>query len=186
MTDEEIVTLYLSRDESAVAHTRDKYGTRPRAVSYNILRDSSASEECENDSYMAAWGAIPPARPVNCLFAFMARIIRNISLNRLRDSKRLKRQSDLVTLSDELEELISSPDDTECEVETRELAHLVSAFLRDIPERKRLIFLRRYWYADTTAELAERFGMSEANIKTTLCRVRAELREYLKKEGITL
>lgn len=186
MTDEEIVSLYLSRDESALSHTRDKYGARLRAVSYSILRDHESSEECENDSYMAAWGAIPPAKPANCLFAFLARIIRNISLNRLRDSKRLKRRGDFVELSDELEELISSPDDTECEVESRELAAIVSDFLRALPEHKRLIFLRRYWYADSTAELAKRFGMSESNVKTTLSRVRAELREYLKKEGITL
>lgn len=186
MTDEEIVSLYLSRDESAISQTRDKYGCRLRAVSYNILRDSGASEECENDSYMAAWGAIPPAKPVNCLYAFLARIIRNLSLNRLRDSKRIKRSGELVCLSDELEELISSPDDTECEVESRELAHLVSGFLRALPEKKRLIFLRRYWYTDSTAELAKRFGMSESNVKTTLCRIRAELKKYLEKEGISL
>ncbi len=186
MTDEEIVSLYLSRSESAIAHTRDKYGQRLRAVSYNILRDRQSSEECENDSYLAAWGAIPPARPINCLYAFLARIIRNLSLNRLRDSKRLKRQSELVALSDELEELISSPDDTECEVESHQLAAIVSGFLRTLPENRRLIFLRRYWYTDSTAELAERFGMSQSNVKTTLCRIRAELREYLKKEGIEL
>ncbi len=186
MTDEEIVSLYLLRNESAISHTREKYGTRLRAVSYNILRDRGASEECENDSYMAAWGAIPPARPANCLYAFLARIIRNLSLNRLRDSKRLKRQGEFIALSDELEELISSPDDTECEVEARELAGLVGAFLRTLPETKRLIFLRRYWYADSTAELSERFGMSESNVKTTLCRIRAELKEYLKKEGVEL
>lgn len=186
MTDEEIVSLYLSRNESAIANTRDKYGSRLRTVSYNILRDQQSSEECENDSYLAAWGAIPPTEPVNCLYAFLARIIRNLSLNRLRDSKRLKRQSELVDLSDELEELISSPDDTECEVESHELAALVSDFLRSLPETKRLIFLRRYWYTDSTASLAERFGISQSNVKTTLCRIRAELREYLKKEGVEL
>ena len=46
MTDEEIVSLYLSRNESAIANTRDKYGSRLRTVSYNILRDQQSSEEC--------------------------------------------------------------------------------------------------------------------------------------------
>lgn len=71
-------------------------------------------------------------------------------------------------------------------MESHELAALVSDFLRSLPETKRLIFLRRYWYTDSTASLAERFGISQSNVKTTLCRIRAELREYLKKEGVEL
>lgn len=52
MDDSRIVELYLSRDETAVAHTAEKFGSRLRALSYGIVRDHQTAEECENDTYL--------------------------------------------------------------------------------------------------------------------------------------
>ena len=59
----------------------------------------------------------------------------------------------------------------------------VSDFLRSIPEEKRNIFLRKYWFMDSVSEIAERFGVSEGKVKTVLFRTRNDLKRYLKKEG---
>ena len=50
----------------------------------------------------------------------------------------------------------------------------------------RVIFLRRYWYLDTVAEIADRYGMTESKVKTSLHRTRAKLHSYLEKEGISV
>ena len=60
LEDNRIVELYLLRDEDAIRQTAEKYGSRLRAVSYNIVSDSLTAEECENDTYMEAWKRIPP------------------------------------------------------------------------------------------------------------------------------
>ena len=68
LDDNRIVDLYLSRDETAIAHTSEKYGSRLRNVAYGIVEDLHTAEECENDTYMEAWNSIPPmSRRATCL-----------------------------------------------------------------------------------------------------------------------
>ena len=103
MEDPKIVELYFARDEAALRHTAEKYGKRLRALSYGIVRDLQTAEECENDTYVAAWNSIPPHSPAEHLYAFLAKITRHISLNRCRDRSRLKRSAMLCELSQEME-----------------------------------------------------------------------------------
>ena len=63
LEDEEIIALYLNRDEAAVKQTAEKYGQRLRALSLRIAGDWQTAEECENDTYMEAWRSIPPHKP---------------------------------------------------------------------------------------------------------------------------
>lgn len=52
MDDREIVALYLSRDETAIQQTAEKYGERLQGLSFGIVGDTQAAEECENDTYL--------------------------------------------------------------------------------------------------------------------------------------
>lgn len=111
MDDTTIIDLYFARDEAAIRHTAEKYGGRLRALSHGIVQDMQTAEECENDTYLQAWNAIPPHDPKEYLYAFLARITRHISLNRCRDRRRLKRSAYICELSAELEQCIPAPDD---------------------------------------------------------------------------
>ena len=66
------------------------------------------------------------------------------------------------------------------------LGQSISNFLRKQPETARNVFLRRYWYMDSIAQIADRFGMTQSKVKSMLFRTRNALRECLKKEGYTL
>ena len=99
MDDSRIVELYLSRDETAVAHTAEKFGSRLRALSYGIVRDHQTAEECENDTYLEAWNSIPPHEPRSYLYSFLLRITRHLSLNCCRNRSRLKRRAFLCELN---------------------------------------------------------------------------------------
>lgn len=186
MEDERIVGMFLLRDEAAIKHTSEKYGERLRGLAFDITGDRMTSEECENDTYLKAWDSIPPYRPVSYLYAFLARITRHVSLDACRSRLRLKRSALIVELSDEMEQCIPSPNDTECQVEGELLGHAVSSFLRTVSEEKRNVFVRRYWYLDGIAAIAARYGIGESKIKTMLLRMRNGLRDYLEKEGYTL
>ena len=186
MDDGKIVDLYLNRDEDAIRQTAKKYGARLRSLSHDIVEDPLTAEECENDTYLDAWNSIPPHEPRTYLYAFLARIIRHISLNRCRDRDRLKRSAFICELSAEMEACIPSPDDGTCRIDDIALADAINKFLSSLDSRTRIIFVRRYWYLDSVSEIARRFAISQSNVKVTLFRCRNKLREHLKKEGYTL
>lgn len=186
MEDEKIVALYLDRDESAIAQTTEKYGGRLRSLALGIVADRQTAEECENDTYLEAWRSIPPHEPRSYLYAFLARITRHISLDRCRRRSALKRDGLLVELSTELEQCLPSPDDMDCRMDRMVLAEAISRFLGTLSGEKRNVFLRRYWYLDSIADISRRFALSQSKVKSMLFRTRKELREHLEKEGFTL
>lgn len=186
MNDDEIVELYIKRDQNAIRNTQSKYGKRIRGISKNITGDALTAEEIENDTYLKAWENIPPTEPRTYFFAFIARIARNLSISVCRDKSRLKRAAMLVEFSDEMEECLPANDRAESLAEENMLIELINKFLFSRSEEKRNIFMRRYWYLDSVKSISKRFGISESSVKTTLCRLRNELREYLEQQGIDI
>jgi len=186
LDDNRIVELYLLRDKTAIELTAEKYGSRLRSLAQGIVNDHQTAEECENDTYLQAWNLIPPHEPRSYLYAFLARIIRHISLNCCRARYRLKRSAYICELSAELEQCIPAPDDMERHIDDASLRDVINGFLGALDEEKRNMFLRRYWYLDSIAAISKRFALSESKVKTTLFRCRNQLREHLEKEGYFL
>ena len=183
MEDADIVELYFRRDQHALEETAAKYGTYLNRISMNVLGDREDAGECVNDTYLGAWNAIPPARP-RMLKAFLGKIARRISLNRLRERLADRRGGGETALAiEELGELLPADRDTQEEAEARELTRALNGFLAGLPERERDIFLRRYWYFDPLTDIAKASGKSEAAVKSQLHRTREKLRDWLYKEG---
>lgn len=184
MDDEKIIELYERRDETAIEQTRTSYGSRLRALAYGLLRAHEDAEECESDTYLAAWRSIPPQHPLH-FFAYLAKICRNAALTRLEATKAAKRSAELVELTDELQQCV--PDSlAEREFEASEIGEILSAFLRTLDDDSRRIFVQRYFCALSVAETASRLGFGESKVKSSLMRSRERLRGYLEKEGIEI
>ena len=182
MTDSQIIALFWERNEDAIQETNTAYGRKLYAVSDKILRSAQDAEESVSDTYMRAWDTIPPQRP-NYFFAYLAKICRNCSLSRLQWNSAAKRSAEIVSLTQEMENCI--PDRShERKLEGEEIGRVLNAFLGSIPLESRLIFMRRYWYTDSIAEIAARYNISQAKVKTQLHRTRNKLQLYLAKEGI--
>ena len=186
MEDAAIVDLYLARQEEAIAQTSDKYGPRLRRISHSIVRDTETAKECENDTYLQAWNRIPPSKPYEYLFYFLACLTRHISIDVWRGQHRLMRSGHVVELTRELAQCIPASDDPAAEVDKKLLGQLISRYVEALPQEKRLIFLRRYWYMDPIADIAKMLAIRESKVKTTLFRCRNELRAILEKEGYNL
>lgn len=186
MEDSQIVEAYLQRNEAAISYTATHYGARLRSISYGIVRSHETAEECENDTYLQAWNTIPPNTPHSYLFAFLARIVRHISIDRCRYQQRLCRSAYIQELSAELQCCIPGPEDTERRMEAIALGQTISAFLRTLPEEARNVFIRRYWYMDSIVDISRRFGITQSKVKSMLFRSRNALRKLLEKEGFTL
>ncbi len=139
-----------------------------------------------NDTYLSAWTAIPPHAP-NSLAAFLGKITRRISINKLEKSKAAKRGGGEVPLAlEELSQCIPSSQNVEQELEAKELSNLLNSFVRALPETERRIFLCRYWYLDSVKDIAKQFGFSQSKVKSMLFRTRSRLRTVLEKEDIFL
>lgn len=186
MDDNEIVELYLNREESAISQTQSKYGRRLRTVSRGITADDCSAEEAENDTYLKAWESIPPNKPYNALFAYLLRIIRNLSLDILRKRKANKRAAMLVELSEEMEQCIPSAMSVEEEYDGKLLADKITEFLDGLPSEKRDIFMRRYWFLDSPESIAKRFALTKNSVNVTLFRLRKELKEFLETHGYNI
>ena len=102
------------------------------------------------------------------LYAFLAKIIRHISLNRCRDRCRLKRNAYICELSTEMEQCIPAPDDCACRIDDMIFADVINRFLASLTVEKTQHLLRRYWYLDSIADISKRFGCSEWKVKTML------------------
>ena len=185
MDDRAIVALYWQRNEDALRITEEKYGARLQALAYGIVGDRQTAEECENDTYLESWQAIPPHRPENYFYAFLACITRRNALNCCREREALKRNGHIIELSTELEQCIPGTNDTARCVDAMALRQALNGFLATLSREKRCIFLRRYWYMDSVAEISRRFAISESKVKTTLLRCRRQLRVHLEKEGLS-
>ena len=176
MEDNQIIQLFWDRDPRAVEVAAAQYGAYCTAVARNILGNAEDAEECVNDTWLAAWNAIPPHRPA-LLSAFHGKLTRNITLNRLKRDRADKRGGgDAGIALDELAEVISDRDTVEAELDRRALLAAIDAWLGGLPAKKRGIFVCRYWYFDTVTDIAARYGMRENHVSVTLNRLRADLR----------
>ena len=180
MNDQEIIALYFARDEQAIRETDARYGKTCMQVSMNILRSRPDAEECVNDTYLKTWDSIPPARPAS-LCAFVCRIVRNLSLNRLKELTADKRSRDLTVSFEELEACIPMPDE-----ESPALAEELAAFLKTEGETDRALFVGRYWFACSVEELARRTGLTKRAVHMRIFRTRERLRAYLTERGYSV
>lgn len=184
MEDAQIIALFLERNEQAVKETDTAYGRKLYVLSNNILNNREDAEESVSDTYMETWRSIPPKYP-RYFYAFLAAICRNMSFNRLDWRLAAKRNAEVVALTQEMENCI--PDSRQhTDMERKELRRILEGFLESLSRENRLIFLRRYLYVDTVAEIAARYGISESKVKTQLHRTRMKLRKVLAEEGITV
>ncbi len=184
MDDTKIVDLYWARSERAVEETERKFGGYCRTVAYNILADASDAEECVNDTWMKAWRSMPTDRPRR-LAPYLGKMTRWLSLSRLRERNSLKRGGgELPLVLDELAEVLDSGADTQKELELRELERALRRLIGTLGGDERDLFLGRYWYMAPIAELAEKYGLTESNVKTMLHRTRKKLLKQLKEEGL--
>ena len=183
MEDERIVALYWERSEDAIRQTQSKYDNYCMGIAGRILSNHEDARECVNDTYLAAWDAIPPQRPA-VLSTFLGKLTRRISIDRWRALTAGKRGGSAVTVAlEELEACIPGGTDPVKEVEAKELARAISGFLRTLPYIQRKVFLMRYFEMADLTQIQEEFQISNSKAKSMLHRTRKKLKTYLQEEG---
>lgn len=185
MDDSQIIELFYERSEQAIIELSEKYGALCRRIADNILNNSLDTEECLNDAYLGAWNTIPPQNP-SPLTAYICRIVRNLAIKKFHSNTATKRNSVYDVSLDELENCFGSLNSAEDEYSLKVLSEKINGFLEDLCTENRVIFVRRYWFADSISDIADRLSMNTHNVTVRLSRIRNKLKKYLEKEGYTL
>ncbi|MDX5324329.1 MAG: sigma-70 family RNA polymerase sigma factor [Exiguobacterium sp.] len=181
MNDQAIIDLYWKRSERAIEATAQKYGGYCYTIAYNILNSREDADECVNDTYMKVWQAIPPTRPAR-LIAYLAKLVRNVSLHQYEKANAKKRGAGQVPLIvSELEHCLAASDATDSEV-----VEVLNDFLAQLPRETRQIFMGRYFHFQSIKDIATMRQVSESKVKMVLLRTRNDLKQVLEAEGVAL
>lgn len=185
MDDSKIIELFFERSEQAIIELSRKYDYLSKKIAFNILKNAQDSEECVNDAYLGVWNTIPPQSPTS-LKAYVCKIVRSLSIKRYHSNTAIKRNSVYDVALDELENCFMSTYLVDQEFNAKETAKVIDNFLKKLDKESRVMFIRRYWYADSIEDIAEMFQTGKHNISVRLFRIRQKLKKQLTKEGVYL
>ena len=186
LEDSRIIALFFERSEQAIEELDKKYGAAVRRTAFNIIGSRQDAEECVNDTYLRAWGAMPPHRPSR-LAAFLGKITRNLALDAYKKQDAQKRGGGQMALAlAELEECIPAPQRVAEEAEEGLITGYIQEFLEVQSPEKRKVFLLRYWYVQPIAKISRQTGLTESKITTLLFRMRRDLKLYLEEKGVAV
>ncbi len=184
MEEQKLLSLFWKRDESALTVTQERYGKLCFQIAKNILGDPEDAKECVNDAYLKVWNAIPPAMPEH-FSAYLCKVVRNEALKKAQAALRQKRNRNLVTSFEELEEILLDGRAWDA-LEEGELLRMIQRFLLQESEEARKVFLRKYYFFDSIGAITKRYGFSQSKVKSMLFHTRNRLKEYLIREGVNL
>ncbi len=182
MQDNEIIIMLEARDEAALEQLGLSYGRLLHSIADSILRSSEDAEECVNDAMLKVWNTVPPAKPAS-LRSYAAMVTRGIAINRY-NSRHAEKREHAATPLDELADFLTTGETPEDSIEAQALADAVNAFLAKLDASSRILFMRRYWYCDSTADLASKLGISENNLNVRLHRIRKKLKQHLERSHL--
>ena len=184
LSDEQIIDLYFAREERAITETDNKYRGYLHTVANNILANEQDAEECLQDTYLRTWNTIPPERP-SVFHAFLAKITRNLSLNRYDMRKRKGRvPAEAICPMDEVQDFLPDPNGPDDDTLSEAVKRIVMTYLEQTTRRRMYVFVSRFFYSYTVPQIAGRLGCSTSTVNKELAEIKRELRVCFEKEGI--
>lgn len=182
--DAQIVDMYWNRDPGAIQQTENKYGPLLWSVAYNILCDAQDCEECQNDTYLRVWNAIPSTRPAS-FAGYVVQVVKRIAINRYKEKSRQRRIPSQLTISmEELKKSISSGVTVEEEYDAKELSQMITDYLWSLNERQRHLFIDRYYMLEPVEKTAAELHISMQTAYRELEKIKQGLKKYLEGNGV--
>lgn len=145
-----------------------------RNFSRSVLSEQDIDELCA-DVFFNLWEHRSSLDTKMPLKAYLSAIARNAVKNRLRSQK---------LLTEDIDELeISDGSSIEEQAELGEAMRALDEALKQLPKRDREIFMRYYFYGESSSEIAKITGITESSVRSVLSRTRTKLKDYLTKRG---
>ena len=183
--DSDIIEMLIRRDEGALDSLRIRHGRLGMQIARNILRCEEDAEECLADALTAMWEQIPPHSP-DPLLPYFLRAVRNLALKRRRAMTAQKRDGGEVLSPEDWDTVAELEFYSDREEDSERIRDALNGFLGTLRREDRVLFVRRYWFEDDPAHIADLLGITENHARFRLTRCKKKLRAYLEKEGITI
>lgn len=181
MEDYKIVEMICRGEESALDECQKKYGGELLTVSQRITGSPEDARECLNDTLLQAWKTVPKVKPQNLRY-YLIRIIRNISLDRVRRANSKKRKC-LTVAFDELSDCIPGDCSYISVSDESDIAADIGSWLMTLTPERRAVFVRRYYLMESVRDISKQLGIKEKTLSGTLTRLRSSLRSFLNEKG---
>lgn len=182
MEDEKIVGLLYEHNDDGLKAVKEKYENFLVSFSKQIVNNEDDALECVNDVYMKLWDTIPPYKPTY-LKSFILKITRQISIDKYRYNHRKTKDNNNVTYLSDLDFEVKDNRNVESEVQERLFVSKINEFIETLDTTTQILFIRRYFFFETTKSLSEKFKISETNINVKMLRVKKNLKKFLEREG---
>ena len=183
IADEQIIELYWQREEKAIQETDKKYGQFLFRIAYNILHDRLDCEECQNDTYLGVWNAIPPTRPT-VFPAFITQIMRCIAINRYKEKTSKKRIPSEYTISmEDVKDTLHSDESVENEYIAEEVGKIINDYVKSLTHRQRYIFIDRFYLAESVETIANDLSISVPTVYREIDKIKQGLKLHLERSN---
>jgi RNA polymerase sigma-70 factor, ECF subfamily len=146
-------------------------------LAYRILGNAAEAEDVAQEAFLRLWRAAPSWRPDARVKVWLYRVVRNLSIDRLRRSRRFTGEAppEMAVQASQLHTL-----------QNGQVAAFVESALRGLPERQRIAITLVHLQEETSADAAAVLGVSPRALEQLLARGRAGLRKALKKHKLNL
>lgn len=174
--DDRILALLSAGDAEGITLLQQQYGSMVRYIVRGILHDARDAEECISDVYLRVWGrfaGFDPAR--GTLATWLTAVARNAAVDRLRQRRPPDQRWE------ETDGAAPSPED---EVLRRERAEQLRQAVDTLSASDRVLFYRKYYYLQSTAQIAAELGLTERAVEGRLYRLRRRLRKALGGDAL--
>lgn len=176
-SDAQLICRMQAGDDKALELLMDKYGSYVYRVIANVLLNAgsaSDAEELTSDTFYAVWTHAGSIDARN-LKSYLAVTARNKAKSFLRKHRELPMDLDTIPLSNGI-----SLEDHAVE---KELKQLLKQAIDKMRPQDRDIFLRYYYYLQTTSQISQLLNIPHSTVRSRLMRGRKKLQKILTKEG---
>lgn len=178
MDDQALAALLKRREQQGVDELLRRHGPLLRYIIQPILEDPREREECLSDVTMLVWDRIGNYCPEKGTFvAWLSTLARNAALNRRRDGRRGYRSTE--ELAQGTPDPAPGPEEV---VLHRERAQRLQRAIDRLGTGDRSLFYRKYFYLQSTAQIAAELGLTQRGVEGRLRRLRLRLRKELGGE----
>ena len=177
MQENTVEWLLLEKNEQGMDALLLHYGPLMRYIIAPILQNPQDREDCLSEVSMRVWEKIGQFDGEKGSFrAWLTAITRNTALNHARKASG--------SSAEELSESTPSPEPSPEEaLLKKERQEALNAALNRLSYKDRLLFYRKYYYRQSTAQIAAELGMTERAVEGKLYRVKKQLRKSLGGEA---
>lgn len=174
MAEEQLILWIRQRDQQGMDALLQHYGPLMQYIISPILPNPQDREECLSEAAMKVWDTIDAYDPQKGGWrAWLTALTRNTALNHARNNRRAGQGE---PLSPDLAAPAPTPEEALLRQERQEE---VRRALRDLLPKERALFYRKYYYRQSTAQIAAELGLTPRGVEGRLYRIKARLRRQL-------